>query len=261
MESQDMREHQESLRGQTVFAPNGDEVGEVDAVLYDKASGKPEWLAVQMGRLGLKTRLAPFHGAERRSQGVFVSHSRSQIEAAPEFGGEEISQETERRLASHYQLQYSERRSSSGLAERRKPKRAAQTGRRAQRTSGRRTTKQQSRTSRRSPRSKGPTREELYEEAKQLDIEGRSRMNKAQLARVVGRRRGQSSRTRGGKANPVEVQKFLEGVGYPTRKRSLVNEAKKQGARKEVHSTLERLPDREFDSPAAVSEAIGRLRR
>jgi hypothetical protein len=34
-----------------------------------------------------------------------------------------------------------------------------------------------------------PTREELYEQAKQLGIEGRSKMNKAQLARAVGRKR------------------------------------------------------------------------
>jgi hypothetical protein len=33
-----------------------------------------------------------------------------------------------------------------------------------------------------------PTRDELYEQAKQLDIDGRSKMNKAQLARAVGRK-------------------------------------------------------------------------
>lgn len=38
-------------------------------------------------------------------------------------------------------------------------------------------------------REKGRTRDQLYNEAKQLGIEGRSKMNKAQLARAVGRRR------------------------------------------------------------------------
>jgi hypothetical protein len=33
-----------------------------------------------------------------------------------------------------------------------------------------------------------PTREDLYAQAKQLGIEGRSKMNKAQLARAVGRK-------------------------------------------------------------------------
>jgi hypothetical protein len=33
-----------------------------------------------------------------------------------------------------------------------------------------------------------PTRDKLYEQAKQLGIEGRSKMNKQQLARAVGRK-------------------------------------------------------------------------
>jgi len=38
-------------------------------------------------------------------------------------------------------------------------------------------------------RQKGRTRDQLYNEAKQLGIEGRSNMNKAQLQRVVDRRK------------------------------------------------------------------------
>jgi hypothetical protein len=38
-------------------------------------------------------------------------------------------------------------------------------------------------------RPKGRTREQLYEEARRMDVPGRSRMNKAQLQRVVDRRK------------------------------------------------------------------------
>jgi hypothetical protein len=38
-------------------------------------------------------------------------------------------------------------------------------------------------------RPKGRTRDQLYEEAKDLGIEGRSKMNKAQLERAVNRRK------------------------------------------------------------------------
>jgi hypothetical protein len=38
-------------------------------------------------------------------------------------------------------------------------------------------------------RPKGRTREQLYEEARRMDIPGRSRMNKAQLQRAVDRRK------------------------------------------------------------------------
>ena len=143
--------------------------------------------------------------------------------------------------------------------------------------SRRRTTRGQS--SRR--QSEGPTKEELYEQAKRLNIEGRSKMNKSQLARAVGRKRGGSSQrstsqrsqaksgrsrrapssgTRRAKANPVEVQRFLDGVSYPTRKGDLLREADRSGARREVRSTLERLPEERFTSPTQVSKAIGKLR-
>lgn len=38
-------------------------------------------------------------------------------------------------------------------------------------------------------REKGRTRDQLYNEARKLGIDGRSKMNKAQLARAVGRKR------------------------------------------------------------------------
>ena len=87
-------------------------------------------------------------------------------------------------------------------------------------------------------------------------------MSKAELARAVARRSGRQSSRSGGdgtKANPVEVQSFLEGVGYPTRKQELVREAERHNAPSEVRATLRRLPDKEFDSPTEVSEAIGSL--
>ena len=100
-------------------------------------------------------------------------------------------------------------------------------------------------------------------------------MNKAQLSRAVGRkrsstkgrkststqRRASTSRRPRRKANPVEVQRFLDGVSYPTRKGDLVREAERKGASQKVRSTLERLPDERFKDPTEVSEAVGKLRR
>ncbi len=102
------------------------------------------------------------------------------------------------------------------------------------------------------------TRDELYAEAKRLGVEGRSKMDKRELERAVERASGRS-RGKHGKANPIEVQRFLEGVNYPTRKGDLVREAERQGAHEDVRSTLARIRDEKFDSPADVSEAIGRL--
>jgi sporulation protein YlmC with PRC-barrel domain len=248
----------ETLQGGTVFAANGEKVGDIEKVLYDKATGKPEWLAVQMGLFGMRSRLVPFQGVERRPDGVFVPYSASQIQAAPELEGDEISQEVERRLASHYGLQYSESRSPTGLAEGQKRGSPRPASRRNQTTS-RRATTSRGRTRRASRRSEGPTRDELYEQARRLGIEGRSKMNKAQLERAVAQQKGRSGSKGAGKANPFEVQKFLEAVGYPASKRELLREAKERGAHTSVRSTLEQLPDEQFDTPAALSQAIGRL--
>ncbi len=104
----------------------------------------------------------------------------------------------------------------------------------------------------------GSSKDELYDRAKELGIEGRSKMNKRELERAVERASGRS-RAKREKANPIEVQRFLEGVNYPTRKADLVREAERQGANKDVRATLARIRDEKFDSPADVSEAIGRL--
>jgi hypothetical protein len=118
----------------------------------------------------------------------------------------------------------------------------------------------------RSRSSDGPTKEELYKQARRLGIEGRSKMDKAQLARAVSRRqqpstgRRSSEPRRSAAVNPVQVQSFLEGVGYPTHKQRLVEETRSRGASRDVRETIERLPERQFNSPTEVSEAIGSLR-
>jgi hypothetical protein len=58
--------------------------------------------------------------------------------------------------------------------------------------------------------------------------------------------------------NPVQVQKYLGGINYPTDKRTLVEHARKQGADDDVVRTLEGMSSDRFNSPNDVSEALGR---
>jgi uncharacterized protein (TIGR02271 family) len=104
-----------------------------------------------------------------------------------------------------------------------------------------------------------PTKADLYQQAKQLGIEGRSKLTKAELERAVAGRGGAVSTNREPKASPFDVQKFLDGVGYPIRKRQLLREAEMRGASRDVRATLRRLPDKQFDAPTEVSEEIGKL--
>ena len=59
--------------------------------------------------------------------------------------------------------------------------------------------------------------------------------------------------------NPIQLQKHLSGVDYPAGKQDLIDTAREQGADEEALSTLERLPDREYDGPNAVSAEVGKL--
>ena len=61
------------------------------------------------------------------------------------------------------------------------------------------------------------------------------------------------------KVNPIQVQKFLGGMDYPASKEKLVEHARGQGADENVISTLEQLPDREYDGPSGVTKEIGNI--
>ena len=56
--------------------------------------------------------------------------------------------------------------------------------------------------------------------------------------------------------NPIEVPKFLGGIGYPATRDALIAHAQESGADGNVLTALENIPDKEYDSPTAVSSAI-----
>jgi hypothetical protein len=76
---------------------------------------------------------------------------------------------------------------------------------------------------------------------------------------------GNSDENQGGQpggiphVNPVQVQKFLEGVDYPASKQDLIKVAQDHGAAENVLKMLQNLPDQTFETPADVSQAIGKM--
>jgi hypothetical protein len=58
--------------------------------------------------------------------------------------------------------------------------------------------------------------------------------------------------------NPIQLQKYLGGVDYPTDKKTLIERAKEKGADDDVIRTLQSLPVDRFNSPNDVSEALGK---
>ncbi|TMR98124.1 DUF2795 domain-containing protein [Nonomuraea basaltis] len=56
--------------------------------------------------------------------------------------------------------------------------------------------------------------------------------------------------------NPIDLQKHLSGVDYPARKDDLVKAARDHGAGDDIIKALESMPDRQYDGPNAVSQAV-----
>ena len=61
------------------------------------------------------------------------------------------------------------------------------------------------------------------------------------------------------RVNPVQLQKFLGGIDYPTDKSTLVSHAEQSGADENALEVLRELPMDRFNSPNDVSEAVGKL--
>ena len=101
-------------------------------------------------------------------------------------------------------------------------------------------------------------KQQLQERARSAGVDVKGNMTKQDLIDAI-QSQGSGRSSSKPKANPVEVQGFLEAVRYPAGKAELLSEAEKQGADERVRSTLERLPRKRFQGPTDVSEAIGTL--
>jgi len=55
----------------------------------------------------------------------------------------------------------------------------------------------------------------------------------------------------------VEVEKILSGINYPTNKQNLINHVKSKNASKEVLSSMNSLPSREYTNGIDVSNELG----
>ena len=54
----------------------------------------------------------------------------------------------------------------------------------------------------------------------------------------------------------IEVEKYLKGVDYPATKQDLIDAASDNDAPDEVMDALNRIADKEYDSPADVSKEV-----
>ncbi len=81
-------EHIESWRGQPVLDPAGEQLGKLEEVYLDRATGTPLVVAVKSGLLGRHSKLIPIDGAAVSRDYVRVVHDKATVDAGPDATGD-----------------------------------------------------------------------------------------------------------------------------------------------------------------------------
>lgn len=104
--------------GHTLVDDHGDKIGKVADLYLDDATGQPEWIAVDSGRIGTNINFVPLAGAQQDGDDLRVPYSKDTVKDAPDADPDgHLTPDEEARLYSHYGFDYSQARSPSGLPE------------------------------------------------------------------------------------------------------------------------------------------------
>jgi uncharacterized protein (TIGR02271 family) len=108
----------EQLEGRPVIGADGQKLGTVADIYFDKDTRQPEWALVTTGLFGTKHSFVPITSASTTSEGLSVPFTKDQVKDAPRLDDDgELSQDEEQVLSQHYGLTYSEAPSDTGLPE------------------------------------------------------------------------------------------------------------------------------------------------
>jgi uncharacterized protein (TIGR02271 family) len=99
----------QTWKGQTLFGPDNDKIGDIADVYLDRQSGEPEWLAVKTGMFGSNISFVPIQDAATSGDGVTVPYDKAKVKDAPNAEADgELSPEEEQRLYQHYGVSWGE---------------------------------------------------------------------------------------------------------------------------------------------------------
>jgi uncharacterized protein (TIGR02271 family) len=115
----------DQLEGRPVIGADGQKIGTVADVYFDKDTRQPEWALVTTGLFGTKHSFVPITTASAGADGLQVPFTKDQVKDAPRLDDDgELSEDEELILSQHYGMSYSEAPSDTGL-----PGGAPETGR------------------------------------------------------------------------------------------------------------------------------------
>jgi uncharacterized protein (TIGR02271 family) len=106
----------DQLEGRPVIGADGQKIGTVADVYFDKDTRQPEWALVTTGLFGTKHSFVPITTASTGGEGLQVPYTKDQVKDAPRLDDDgELSEDDELQLSQHYGMSYSEAPSDSGL--------------------------------------------------------------------------------------------------------------------------------------------------
>ncbi len=89
--------------GRVLKDREGDKIGKIDAVYFDKQTDRPEWATVNTGLFGNKSNFVPLAGARPFGEDVQVQVTKDQVKDAPSVDVEgDLSEAEEITLFCHY---------------------------------------------------------------------------------------------------------------------------------------------------------------
>ena len=106
----------EQIEGRPMIGSDGQKIGTVADVYFDKDTRQPEWALVTTGLFGTKHSFVPITNASPSSDGLSVPFTKDQVKDAPRLDDDgELSEDEELLLSRHYGMSYSEAPSDTGL--------------------------------------------------------------------------------------------------------------------------------------------------
>ena len=93
-----------AMRGASVYASDGDQIGKIEEIYADEQSGRPEWIGLGTGFLGTKRVLVPVQTATFSDDGVSVPYTTDHVKGSPDIDDDQIDPEVERQLYEYYDL-------------------------------------------------------------------------------------------------------------------------------------------------------------
>ncbi|HEV3376993.1 MAG TPA: PRC and DUF2382 domain-containing protein [Thermoleophilaceae bacterium] len=94
-------------QGRTLKDRNGNKIGKIDSLYFDRESDRPEWALVHTGLFGTKSSFVPISGASPQGEDVVVQVDAQQVKDAPKMDpDQELSEQEEAELFRHYGVEY-----------------------------------------------------------------------------------------------------------------------------------------------------------